>query len=132
MRPRNAKVKVFFFQAEDGIRDYKVTGVQTCALPICRGRSAAARSSALRDLRPAHAAWCPSALPVRRQVAVLSREFFGRHPPPAKHARARVGVALDAMPARQPVLVARDRLPAPQTRRMLAGDVALRSGLLGG
>src|SRR5256885_3871904 len=24
---------IFFFQAEDGIRDYKVTGVQTCALP---------------------------------------------------------------------------------------------------
>src|SRR5687767_15689660 len=32
----------FFFQAEDGIRDKLVTGVQTCALPIClldrRGR----------------------------------------------------------------------------------------------
>src|SRR6266446_3398337 len=28
------KRHVFFFQAEDGIRDYKVTGVQTCALPI--------------------------------------------------------------------------------------------------
>ena len=28
--PRN----VFFFQAEDGIRDIGVTGVQTCALPI--------------------------------------------------------------------------------------------------
>src|SRR2546426_2988057 len=28
----------FFFQAEDGIRDYKVTGVQTCALPISPGR----------------------------------------------------------------------------------------------
>src|SRR5205807_3763793 len=27
---------LFFFQAEDGIRDYKVTGVQTCALPISR------------------------------------------------------------------------------------------------
>src|SRR2546422_6936839 len=29
----------FFFQAEDGIRDVAVTGVQTCALPIlaCRG-----------------------------------------------------------------------------------------------
>src|SRR6266536_5909570 len=26
---------VFFFQAEDGIRDPLVTGVQTCALPIC-------------------------------------------------------------------------------------------------
>ena len=26
--------KNFFFQAEDGIRDTSVTGVQTCALPI--------------------------------------------------------------------------------------------------
>src|SRR5699024_3998575 len=26
----------FFFQAEDGIRDRNVTGVQTCALPICK------------------------------------------------------------------------------------------------
>src|SRR2546426_6372567 len=31
----------FFFQAEDGIRDYKVTGVQTCALPICAPGEAA-------------------------------------------------------------------------------------------
>src|SRR2546429_8285920 len=34
-------VFVFFFQAEDGIRDVAVTGVQTCALPIsfgCRKR----------------------------------------------------------------------------------------------
>src|SRR5260370_25587126 len=28
-------VLFFFFQAEDGIRDSSVTGVQTCALPIC-------------------------------------------------------------------------------------------------
>src|SRR5260221_10489269 len=28
---------VFFFQAEDGIRDHCVTGVQTCALPISSG-----------------------------------------------------------------------------------------------
>src|SRR5438874_7162048 len=28
----------FFFQAEDGIRDLYVTGVQTCALPICKQR----------------------------------------------------------------------------------------------
>src|SRR2546430_12159574 len=27
--------RFFFFQAEDGIRDLTVTGVQTCALPIC-------------------------------------------------------------------------------------------------
>src|SRR5690625_7891900 len=30
-------VLFFFFHAEDGIRDGHVTGVQTCALPICRG-----------------------------------------------------------------------------------------------
>src|SRR5256885_16954055 len=30
----SVSVSFFFFQAEDGIRDYKVTGVQTCALPI--------------------------------------------------------------------------------------------------
>src|SRR5256885_6772895 len=33
---KNGIVFFFFFQAEDGIRDYKVTGVQTCALPIYR------------------------------------------------------------------------------------------------
>src|SRR5438046_8976738 len=32
----------FFFQAEDGIRDWSVTGVQTCALPISRWGEAAA------------------------------------------------------------------------------------------
>src|SRR5256885_8714561 len=34
MRRSGARFCFFFFQAEDGIRDYKVTGVQTCALPI--------------------------------------------------------------------------------------------------
>src|SRR5437762_5872764 len=29
-------LRIFFFQAEDGIRDTSVTGVQTCALPISR------------------------------------------------------------------------------------------------
>src|SRR5256885_5914020 len=33
-----ASSEFFFFQAEDGIRDYKVTGVQTCALPISERR----------------------------------------------------------------------------------------------
>src|SRR5205807_5112644 len=41
----------FFFQAEDGIRDYKVTGVQTCALPIFipQRRQNLRRLQALRD-----------------------------------------------------------------------------------
>src|SRR5262249_58335347 len=38
MRERDGFVvpgdRLFFFQAEDGIRDWSVTGVQTCALPI--------------------------------------------------------------------------------------------------
>src|SRR5207245_7453572 len=40
----------FFFQAEDGIRDATVTGVQTCALPISRGRRLC-RAGARRRLK---------------------------------------------------------------------------------
>src|SRR5438874_12231063 len=40
----------FFFQAEDGIRDLYVTGVQTCALPISSGDSARSSSSARQRL----------------------------------------------------------------------------------
>src|SRR6266478_10253158 len=36
---------LFFFQAEDGIRDLTVTGVQTCALPISVGRLGRQRPS---------------------------------------------------------------------------------------
>src|ERR1022692_1146991 len=45
----------FFFQAEDGIRACKVTGVETCALPICktRGNPGCARTAA-RTLPAAH------------------------------------------------------------------------------
>src|SRR5690606_39901230 len=35
----------FFFPAEDGIRDFHVTGVQTCALPIFSRRSKRAKAS---------------------------------------------------------------------------------------
>src|SRR5207244_7933097 len=46
---------VFFFQAEDGIRDDLVTGVQTCALPICRLRPPQLpRSFMTTSLRPLH------------------------------------------------------------------------------
>src|SRR3712207_6897449 len=45
----------FFFQAEDGIRDIGVTGVQTCALPIC---PAARRSDVRRRPRRSPASAC--------------------------------------------------------------------------
>src|SRR5699024_11727499 len=41
----------FFFQAEDGIRDRNVTGVQTCALPICMVQRTA---SVVRFIRNTH------------------------------------------------------------------------------
>src|SRR5437763_8408938 len=40
---RSTDIYFFFFQAEDGIRDTSVTGVQTCALPILAGTLAEAR-----------------------------------------------------------------------------------------
>src|SRR5260221_3423789 len=39
---------VFFFQAEDGIRDHCVTGVQTCALPICSVAGQVAKNKGCR------------------------------------------------------------------------------------
>src|SRR5699024_11958673 len=53
----------FFFQAEDGIRDRNVTGVQTCALPILVMLSFAlvARSGAGQRLRGPPEVPCPTA-----------------------------------------------------------------------
>src|SRR5205823_6940448 len=42
----------FFFQAEDGIRDKLVTGVQTCALPISAGSAPPPRSGRSRPRGP--------------------------------------------------------------------------------
>src|SRR2546430_4624872 len=44
----------FFFQAEDGIRDLTVTGVQTCALPILSSSAAMTVS----DVNPCRTAFC--------------------------------------------------------------------------
>src|SRR5207249_8411673 len=45
------KVSYFFFQAEDGIRDRNVTGVQTCALPIFYKFSADTNNKLITGLR---------------------------------------------------------------------------------
>src|SRR2546430_11996878 len=51
----------FFFQAEDGIRDLTVTGVQTCALPICSRTSQTWRpqksKAMVNSCSPASASW---------------------------------------------------------------------------
>src|SRR6266496_5384732 len=59
----------FFFQAEDGIRDLYVTGVQTCALPIS-GPSCRTSDS-------------PSRVPTRRTSARSAASTGGSEPGPA-------------------------------------------------
>src|SRR5256885_3517297 len=68
-RRRRHRLCCFFFQAEDGIRDYKVTGVQTCALPI---------SSADYRVRPADiTAWESAHGAIPRGAIVLIRTGWG-------------------------------------------------------
>src|SRR5256886_7315479 len=62
---RRGVVLFFFFQAEDGIRDLTVTGVQTCALPIS--------SPATRAAAPAAACGSPRSRRRRRPPAAVTR-----------------------------------------------------------
>src|SRR5438876_12387560 len=63
----------FFFQAEDGIRDGRVTGVQTCALPICRTPQLRHRFEEFGSATDAvDALSVPSRLDGRYQAIVLS------------------------------------------------------------
>src|SRR5256886_5699376 len=52
MGSTDCDVYFFFFQAEDGIRDLTVTGVQTCALPICSVDSRYGEADAFDGQRP--------------------------------------------------------------------------------
>src|SRR2546430_8409419 len=71
---------VFFFQAEDGIRDLTVTGVQTCALPISsanwrvRGGRGFRSSAGFRLRARSSAAICPAA----RVCSAKCRSASGR------------------------------------------------------
>src|SRR5256885_7230896 len=73
---------IFFFQAEDGIRDYKVTGVQTCALPIW---NAGERVSGLHLL--VHQRPCRHRTPRRGPDAVRERARLLQPSRPARRAR---------------------------------------------
>src|SRR5438094_5376385 len=79
----NILISIFFFQAEDGIRDRTVTGVQTCALPI----SEAGRCTYLaRDARRIRAA---TGLRNVRQTAQAM--WVRRHPLARRSEERRVG-----------------------------------------
>src|SRR5204862_4786033 len=79
----------FFFQAEDGIRDLYVTGVQTCALPIL-------------DLDNARAAQIHHSL-----MPLVDALFVTSSPIPLKYALNRIGMS-----------VGNPRLPRSEERRV--------------
>src|SRR2546430_14497148 len=72
----------FFFQAEDGIRDLTVTGVQTCALPIFLRRT-------LEDRHHCRTTWCP---PRRRAPCFADRFISSGTGPAPLHSRSLCGV----------------------------------------
>ena len=51
MKENGKEVFFFFFQAEDGIRDIGVTGVQTCALPILLSKKLAGHIPDVASIR---------------------------------------------------------------------------------
>src|SRR5256885_8441244 len=71
----------FFFQAEDGIRDYKVTGVQTCALPILPRDAAAGdtQSNARPPTNDTRQTQCTNNfVNISKALDAISREVFSR------------------------------------------------------
>src|SRR5437762_13097712 len=67
----------FFFQAEDGIRDTSVTGVQTCALPICRARLPRRRDRSMADMRTIATAWESRATETNNYTAAAAGHALG-------------------------------------------------------
>src|SRR3712207_4202152 len=85
----------FFFQAEDGIRDIGVTGVQTCALPIC---------AKLRD-DPAAADRLLESSATELDAALAELRELARGIHPAVLSDRGLPAALEALASRSPVPV---------------------------
>src|SRR5688572_31525211 len=77
----------FFFQAEDGIRDLTVTGVQTCALPIwlctrhAHGNRLIAQPSPIQDIARRHAKAEPAVAVGRSEERRVGKECRSRWSP---------------------------------------------------
>src|SRR5205807_5538348 len=67
----------FFFQAEDGIRDYKVTGVQTCALPISLSRATKFLNSVMTADGGGYGYISPDPTETMTSVGLLCRLYLG-------------------------------------------------------
>src|SRR3712207_8731742 len=73
----------FFFQAEDGIRDIGVTGVQTCALPICPPRGGGAPRRSPRGLARGRTARDLAGERGRSGIPRVARDGRARDLPPS-------------------------------------------------
>src|SRR5689334_24489751 len=86
---------VFFFQAEDGIRDGTVTGVQTCALPICASTALPpriGRAIGSSRTRGWSKIWCAARwIATRRAVALGRSGFMSGRSCPNRSEERRVG-----------------------------------------
>src|SRR6266567_9067190 len=94
----------FFFQAEDGIRDLTVTGVQTCALPISRLVPGA---DLMLDLVGFDAALAGAGLVITGEGSLDRQSLGGKAPVGVARAAARRGVPVAAV-AGQVLLTARE------------------------
>src|SRR5258708_5994862 len=104
----------FFFQAEDGIRDDLVTGVQTCALPIWKGRASLLFLWLVATTTPGPPANSSDLLPAvpARSIAVRLASLLRPFQPPPGNNRHASPVATLA-PRAQPTVPARIRAASP-------------------
>src|SRR3712207_5915962 len=100
------KILFFFFQAEDGIRDIGVTGVQTCALPIFM--EVCDRTEA--DRKGGHLARRPGAGLVLREIAQTPDEDVGAFQDLGRHRYFNTNNLWVNLPALADVLQARDNV----------------------
>src|SRR3954467_12032604 len=96
---------VFLFQAEDGIRDYRVTGVQTCALPILqfpRVRTSIPWRTVMKQTFGMFFAMCAlAAMPALAQTKPASSKTPSSKPAAAQHADQGKGAGPDAAFAKE-------------------------------
>src|SRR3989441_2372722 len=84
----------FFFQAEDGIRDKLVTGVQTCALPISDSRTRITAKSRASHANPAGSVQrCLCRSRHSPRLILISRRSDGNHVPKAPKGNEETGKA---------------------------------------
>src|SRR5438874_6979926 len=76
-----SQICFFFFQAEDGIRDLYVTGVQTCALPICplgRRTRSPNRVGVVGSCPPSQSSSRPRVMPMQAETVGAELSEIGR------------------------------------------------------